>query len=441
MVKVVKTRDASGSIIDGIVADYRWDASKLTFGFRQQDIDANGKSDFDEGNWRKFYEAIFNNASSFTKLSFIETSFETATLNQLMEVGGGGQSSNPYPELAEQLGGRAQTYTQINISGPVAEASEVIIIGRYSDVWFHEIGHSLGLRHTFEAPNLIDDNVSSAEDLGDHFLNSSLYSVMSYSPNVWGEDNPWTTDYDPGQTVVNAFAGSFMPIDIAALQQMYGQKAAATGDDIYVFTDDLVTNGGYRTIWDTGGVDTVRYDGNSAAKIDLRAATLRKEVGGGGFLSTSEALNGGFLIAHGVRIENASGGSGNDLVIGNGSANKLYGMAGNDWLEGGGGNDLLTGGAGADTFMFDNASVSGVDRITDFDADDRLYVTRALRDNNGDGIITFANSTLKLDGTDRGDRVILDGVNGSQGLIYMGMDKGFYVYALNDDINSPYAQG
>lgn len=438
MVQVVRTSDASGSIIDGVVADYRWDSKQLTFGFRQQDIDGNGKNDFDEGGWRKFYAAIFENAANFTKLSFTETAFETATLNQLMDVGGGGQSSNPYPELAEQLGGLAQSYTQVNINGSVADASKAVIIGRYSDVWFHEIGHSLGLRHTFEVPDLIDDNVRGDADLGSHFLNSSLYSVMSYSPNVWGEDNPWTENYDPGQTVVNAFAGSFMAIDIAALQQMYGRREAATGNDTYVFTDDLVTNGGYRTIWDTGGSDTIRYDGSSAAKIDLRAATLRKEIGGGGFLSTSETLTGGFLIANGTRIENASGGLGNDLLIGNASANKLYGQEGNDRLDGGAGNDVLSGGVGADVFVFDNAGASGFDRISDFGVEDRLYVTRALRDGNGDGIINFAaNGLLKLDGTTRGDRVILEGVEGSQGLVLLGMDNGYYVYALNDGTHVP----
>lgn len=440
MARVVRTNDASGSIIDSIIWDFRWNETELTFGFRQQDIDGNGKSDFDEGNWRKFYGAIFDNVSSFTKLSFAETSFETATLNQLMEVGGGGQSAVPYPISADGQG--PQTFTQVNITGPVEEASEIVILGRYSDVWFHEVGHSLGLRHTFEMPGLIDDNVRSDTDLGNHFLNSMMYSVMSYSSNVWGEDNPWTAAYDPGQTILTAFPGSFMPVDIAALQQMYGWREAATGNDTYTFTDDLVTNGGYRTIWDTGGVDMIRYDGNSDAKIDLRAATLRKEIGGGGFLSTSETLTGGFLIANGVRIENATGGSGDDILIGNSAANKLYGMAGNDRLEGGAGNDLLTGGAGGDHFVFDNAGTSGVDRITDFGADDRLYLTRELRDNNGDGIITFAaNGTLKLDGTAKGDRVILEGVDGAQGLVLVGIDDGFYVYALNDNALSTFGHG
>jgi Ca2+-binding RTX toxin-like protein len=90
-------------------------------------------------------------------------------------------------------------------------------------------------------------------------------------------------------------------------------------------------------------------------------------------------VHGGFTIASGVTIENASGGSGNDTLIGNEAANILAGGAGNDRLSGNGGDDVLiggagadtlTGGAGADTFRFtalaDSSVGSGRDVITDF---------------------------------------------------------------------------
>jgi len=47
-------------------------------------------------------------------------------------------------------------------------------------------------------------------------------------------------------------------------------------------------------------------------------------------------------------IEKVHGGSGNDELTGDGQANELYGLAGNDILRGGDGNDVLRGGLGKD---------------------------------------------------------------------------------------------
>ncbi len=45
---------------------------------------------------------------------------------------------------------------------------------------------------------------------------------------------------------------------------------------------------------------------------------------------------------------NVNGGAGNDLVLGNSTAQTLNGNGGNDCVHGGGGNDTLRGGAGTD---------------------------------------------------------------------------------------------
>ena len=67
-------------------------------------------------------------------------------------------------------------------------------------------------------------------------------------------------------------------------------------------------------------------------------------------------------VAEGVIIENAQGGFGNDVIIGNSSANRL---------DGGPGDDSLTGGAGADVFVFRFGF--GDDVIQDFTVgEDRL---------------------------------------------------------------------
>ncbi|MGF9562975.1 VCBS domain-containing protein [Neorhizobium sp. JUb45] len=59
-----------------------------------------------------------------------------------------------------------------------------------------------------------------------------------------------------------------------------------------------------------------------------------------------------------VGVNDAKGGSGNDILIGGSEANTLTGNAGNDYLDGGLGADVLDGGAGDDTFIL-RADVTG----------------------------------------------------------------------------------
>ena len=69
-----------------------------------------------------------------------------------------------------------------------------------------------------------------------------------------------------------------------------------------------------------------------------------------------------------LNIENATGGSGGDDIIGDGFVNKLDGEGGNDRLVGLAGDDDITGGDGRDV-IFGN---SGADRLEGEDGDDRL---------------------------------------------------------------------
>jgi Ca2+-binding RTX toxin-like protein len=88
------------------------------------------------------------------------------------------------------------------------------------------------------------------------------------------------------------------------------------------------------------GNDTLSYAGTTE---DI-SATL---AGSG-----STGFTGGF----GGSIENLTGGSGNDTLIGNNVGNVLNGGAGNDTLDANGGPDTLVGGAGADSLTGDAAS-------------------------------------------------------------------------------------
>lgn len=105
------------------------------------------------------------------------------------------------------------------------------------------------------------------------------------------------------------------------------------------------------TVRDPGGNDTLDFSGfRQNQRIDLRAGAA-SSVGG---------LFNNVAIAKGVVIENAIGGPGSDLLIGNLADNVL---------KGGAGADSLWGNGGANTYAYDKASDSTyrqADLIMDF---------------------------------------------------------------------------
>ncbi|MFP9230684.1 serralysin family metalloprotease [Pectobacterium cacticida] len=222
----------------------------------------------------------------------------------------------------------------------------------------HEIGHTLGLNHPGDynagEGNPSYRDVTYAED-------TRQFSLMSY----WSEQNT-------GGDFQWHYAAGPLIDDIAAIQTLYGANMnTRTDDTVYGFhsntdrdfysassnSDKLIFS-----VWDAGGNDTFDFSGyRDDQRINLNEGGF-SDVGG---------LKGNVSIAHGVTIENAIGGSGNDIIIGNEANNILQGGAGDDVIYGGGGADTLTGGAGRDIFVYasvsDSSYTSGYDTITDFE--------------------------------------------------------------------------
>lgn len=231
----------------------------------------------------------------------------------------------------------------------------------------HEILHGMGLAHPHDDGGTSDilNGVSSPFfDYGDFDLNQGVFTAMSYNTGYrTGDDtSPDGTDY--------GYDAGPMALDIALLQELYGANTTtATGDDAYLLPSENDTGTAWKSIWDTGGVDTMFYEGSRSVTIDLRPATLAYGVGGGGFVSHAEGIQGGWTIAHGVVIEDAIGDNGNDQLIGNTVGNALYGNNGRDTLSGGFGEDLLNGGSGADS-LFGGA---GADELIGGNGADDLF--------------------------------------------------------------------
>jgi serralysin len=190
----------------------------------------------------------------------------------------------------------------------------------------HEIGHALGLKHPFA-------NTDSLGGSGEGpYLPASddnlLYTEMSYTGD---EHHP----------------GTYSPLDIAALQYLYGPAQADSGSDTR-----WIMGTTYGLIGDGGGIDVI--DG-SAQTENL---TVYLDDGYWGYIGAkadSITARGQFSINIGTTIENAVGGSGNDHISGNDGDNVIDGGAGNDVLTGEAGNDRLVGGAGLDTAVYAGA--------------------------------------------------------------------------------------
>lgn len=101
-------------------------------------------------------------------------------------------------------------------------------------------------------------------------------------------------------------------------------------------------------------------------------------------------------IAQGVTLENAIGGRGDDILVGNDVANNLVGGAGNDVLWGGLGADLLVGGEGDDTFIFTSiieSTASQLDKVLDFTSgQDKIDLSGMLGFGEGGVNLAFVDS-------------------------------------------------
>lgn len=251
----------------------------------------------------------------------------------------------------------------------------------------HELGHGMGLGHPSDNGN------GSLSAISGTVLDDARYTLMTAQASG-----------------ANAFgqAVSFMALDIAALQHLYGADMTThLGATTYSLTDaqttaldidgsdgDISIGRAYYSIWDAGGADDeINYSGSDRVLINLNDATLKQTLDAvtdadliallnevensdafdtlsntvqtemmdanrtaGGYFSqvldaNGNAIDGGFTIANGAVIENASGSGGNDILIGNEVANQLIGNGGDDALFGGAGSDMLIGGAGEDALF------------------------------------------------------------------------------------------
>ena len=269
---------------------------------------------------------------------------DPAFANALREAAGITAAEYPNPEGDVFLD---NFYTGLNVFNVNPGGAGFAII-------LHETGHALGLKHP-------DDDGGNGKPtfarLGIVALDAERWTIMSGNANS-------------GSTLTQGNAASPMPLDVLAIQQIYGANMSYhAGDDYYGDTASFFNTPGNfspiystgisnKTLWDAGGNDTIDIQAaggfSSGVTIDLRP--------GIGYVDAHFPQNSRLTaIAYGVIIENALGTARNDTIVGNDAANMLDGRFGQDTMVGGLGNDTFVVSEAGDVIV-ENAG-EGLDSV------------------------------------------------------------------------------
>lgn len=230
-------------------------------------------------------------------------------------------------------------------------------------IFLHELGHVLGLKHSFEAPAIPSP------------YENTRYTIMSYTAAAQ------LVTFSGGggsisSTRQDVIVSTPMVLDIKAVQDLYGaDPTTRAGNTTYTFNQ---TDSFLQSIYDAGGTDTLDLSSITRPDIiDLTPGSYSSVAlfsvadqeaywhqfytpGLYSFIDGQLSQPGTYTwtdnlgIAFGTTIENVIGGSGNDTITGN-DADNLFSLQK-------GGNDAVTGGNGNDGFYF-GAAMTAVDTV------------------------------------------------------------------------------
>ncbi|MCV3766682.1 zinc-dependent metalloprotease family protein [Rhizobium sp. TRM95796] len=399
---------------------------------------------------KSFFKSVFDQWTDVTRLSYRLTNdatkadmVETIVPQKFFGGGGGGNVTlgaheTPYFEMKNGVS-RGWYWDDMLENGSTREGSLI-----YSTV-LHELGHALGLAHPH-------DKGGGSSIFPNTRYDHSAYTIMSYNEAYsFGANGKITLragalgglDQDYGLRIDPA------AFDIEAIQAIYGVKQAARGDNVYRLSDE---NGYWTTPWDTGGIDTLRYDGDGRATLDLRPASLKQGASdAGGGLSYVAGVYGGVTMASDrtvktAVIERAVGGDGDDRIIGNDANNRISGRGGDDVIDGGGGAvDLVNYRGAYDNYwvrIFASGTLVEQEKNTSKfdDGFDRLKNVEYLHFSNG--YVSLVEGRQSSNARATGLTFAVDGVDpGKMFSMLVGFTSGEDTIVLKDDLFDGLAKG
>jgi Ca2+-binding RTX toxin-like protein len=255
---------------------------------------------------------------------------------------------------------------------------------------------------------------------------------------IAADGNDTFNSTDSGNNLFDGKAGidtvSYASVTGSLTIDLVGGAASGTGvgSDQLVRIENAIAGSGNDTIaaslsstqLDGGaGSDTVDYsEAGQQVTINLLLGTAT-----GSDIGTDTIL----------RFENATGGAGNDALIGTASANVLNGNGGNDTLDGGAGTDTLIGGLGNDIYV-----VTSGDNITEGSSEgtaDRARATASFALASGDFVefleTTSATATTSLNLTGNEIAQTITGNAGANVLLGLGGNDTLVGNAGNDTLD------